>query len=165
MLLLFLVAGGGISATRRKRELRLSQQLTSDLDENGELKSVGIMVRPSPGKGLGAFASRHLPVDIILGDYTGEILSRAKPESTGDYLFRIDESVLVDAENLDKSCWTRYINHSSEPNLRVKSLPFAYGGKPRIWFVTLRDIEPGEELCFDYGPEYWSPEDEDQVLP
>ena len=39
------------------------------------------------------------------------------------------------------------------------------GGKPRVWFVALRDITPGEEICFDYdGSEgtYWN--DDDSVV-
>jgi SET domain-containing protein len=24
-----------------------------------------------------------------------------------------------------------------------------------VWFVAKRDIEPGDEICFDYGDDYW----------
>ena len=51
--------------------------------------------------------------------------------------------------------WCRYINHHNDPNMRVKSLAYAFGGEPRVWFVATRDIAPGEELSFDYGDEYW----------
>ena len=33
-------------------------------------------------------------------------------------------------------------------------------GQPRVWFVALRDIGPGEELLFDYGDSYWDDSDE-----
>ena len=33
-------------------------------------------------------------------------------------------------------------------------------GKPRAWFVTLRAVSAGEELYWDYGPEFWSEEDD-----
>lgn len=40
----------------------------------------------------------------------------------------------------------RYINHSCEPNMGVKS-----NEQGLIDFVAMRDIEEGEELCFDYA--------------
>jgi SET domain-containing protein len=53
------------------------------------------------------------------------------------------------------SNWCRYLNHDSAPNVALKTLPRGIGGKPRAWFVTLREIRPGAELCFDYGDDYW----------
>ena len=42
-------------------------------------------------------------------------------------------------------------NHSYEANLEyVQEAPRV------IAFVTLRDVEPGEELTIDYGQEWWS---------
>ena len=31
----------------------------------------------------------------------------------------------------------------------------SFTGEPRVWFVATRDIAPGDELCFDYGDDYW----------
>jgi SET domain-containing protein len=42
-------------------------------------------------------------------------------------------------------------NHASQPNLFHRS-----AGRLLIEFVALRDIEAGEELTHDYGPEYWT---------
>ena len=75
---------------------------------------------------------------------------------SGDYVFRVDDDIFVDAE--DETCgatWTRYLNHSPEPNLQVRSLPRGLDGTPHVWFFTLRDVQPGEELFWDYGGEYW----------
>jgi hypothetical protein len=41
-------------------------------------------------------------------------------------------------------------NHSDDPNLFHRT-----AGRLTIEFVALRDIEKGEELTHDYGPEYW----------
>jgi hypothetical protein len=61
----------------------------------------------------------------------------------------------VDAEDPDCSSWCRFINHDPDPNLALKVLPKGIGGKPRVWFVAMRPIPEGQELCFDYGPDYW----------
>ena len=70
--------------------------------------------------------------------------------------------IFVDAEDEFHSLWTRFINHASPPhnNVNPKSVPESYDGKPRVWFMANRDIEVGEEICFDYGDDYWLEGDE-----
>lgn len=41
-------------------------------------------------------------------------------------------------------------NHSQQPNMYHRN-----AGRLTIEFVALRDIEAGEELTHDYGPDYW----------
>jgi SET domain-containing protein len=43
----------------------------------------------------------------------------------------------------------RFINHSCAPNCEVDIR------KRRVFVFALRDIEPGEELSYDYGEEYF----------
>ena len=43
----------------------------------------------------------------------------------------------------------RFINHSCAPNCEIDIL------KRRIFIFALRDIEPGEELSYNYGEEYF----------
>ncbi|KAL3761971.1 hypothetical protein ACHAW5_006677 [Stephanodiscus triporus] len=94
--------------------------------------------------------------------------------TTGDYLYGVslppssssdDENspsyssrrVYVDAEDEYFGLWTRFLNHAPRPydNVRPKSIHESYDGRPRVWFVANRDIVPGDELCFDYGDDYW----------
>eukprot|EP01083_Nonionella_stella_P230079 813697_1 len=72
--------------------------------------------------------------------------------------------IYVDAEDEYESLWTRFLNHASPPynNGNPKSVPESYDGKPRVWFMANRDIAPGEEICFNYGDDYWL-EDDDVV--
>jgi hypothetical protein len=84
---------------------------------------------------------------------------------TGSYLFGVavpnKSDIYVDAEDEYYSLWTRFLNHAPLPfsNVNPKSLHEGIDGKPRVWFVSIRDIEIGEEICFDYGDDYWLPED------
>ena len=161
-------------------------RLTPDVDEDGINEEIGIRIGPSPGKGYGAFALRHFEAGSIVGDYCGEAISRRdigarydKTESlriddhlwvisrqkrgiptTGDYLYRVEDDLYIDAEDPDvSSSWARFINHASQPNLQGKSLAKSYTGEPRVWFVARCDIEPGDELTWDYGDDYWTDED------
>ena len=49
------------------------------------------------------------------------------------------------------SHFSRYINHAEHGNLEASADPELR----RIDFYAARDIPPGEELTYDYGPRYW----------
>jgi hypothetical protein len=46
---------------------------------------------------------------------------------------------------------TRWINHSCDPNTRVEGRWDPEAGITRSFWIALRDIEPGEELHYDYA--------------
>ena len=136
-------------------------------------------------KGFGAFATARFEDGVTVADYVGEVLDAREIDArfhgkgvqlpndvawllsrkargvgvTGDYIYSPGDGIFIDAEDPDASNWCRFINHAAtdapECNLRSKSLPFGMDGKPRIWFVSTRVIEPGDELLFDYGDTYW----------
>ena len=81
---------------------------------------------------------------------------------TGTYIFNAGQcpvrrrDVLIDGEDLRVSNWTRYLNHSTTPNLDVsyEVLPPEQShrlGTPVVRFITRRPIAAGGELLFDYG--------------
>ena len=113
-------------------------------------------IRPSPMQGLGAFAVRRIAAGVRLIEYAGARLTPAEadaryPDVPGErhhtYLFAIDDDdgseVVVDAA-VDGNA-ARFINHSCDPNCD------AVVEHGRIWIETIRDIEPGEELAYDYA--------------
>ena len=108
-------------------------------------------VRKSPIQGLGVFATGQIPAGVRLIEYTGERLSPAEadaryPDSDDrhhTYLFAIDDDVVIDAAVGGNDA--RFINHSCDPNCD------AVVEDTRIWIETSRDIEPGEELAYDYA--------------
>jgi hypothetical protein len=141
----------------------------------------GIKVRiASTAKGLGAFATSHIPLGTLLGEYRGETLTpdevkarfwgKRKPDShdeawinsrekrgqdtTGNYLLELPHGGFVDAEDQDVSTWCRFMNHADENSCNV--MPFMQseiGGKFHTWprMYAIHDIEIGQELCWDYG--------------
>lgn len=113
-------------------------------------------VKPSSvmGAGQGLFVRRAFVEDELLGPYTGELITyidlAAGRFSGSDYLLGITETYLIAGEG-PQANYTRYINHSLTPNaLLVVSARWK-----RAHFVATRTIEPGEEVFFDYGEEYW----------
>lgn len=103
-------------------------------------------------QGHGAFATERIPNGIRLIEYAGERLLPAQaderyPDVEGErhhtFLFAIDDDVVIDAA-VDGNA-ARFINHSCDPNCD------AVIDDGRIWIETIRDIEPGEELAYDYA--------------
>eukprot|EP00977_Amphora_coffeiformis_P014270 scaffold3947_cov179-Amphora_coffeaeformis.AAC.6 len=109
----------------------------------------------------------QLPMDVA---WKQSRLNRGQT-LTGTYLYRVvvpcsnnhhgPLDIYVDAEDEYHSVWTRFLNHGAgrAANVNPKSIHESWNGLPRVWFVANRDIDVGEELCFDYGDDYWLPED------
>ena len=117
----------------------------------------------SPIHNNGLFAAKTIPEGTQVIEYVGEKIT--KKESYRRAVERVDLAQRTGAaavfifelsskHDVDGSVrWNpaRMINHSCEPNCETKII------KGHIWIVALREIEPGEELSYDYGYdiEHW----------
>ncbi len=107
--------------------------------------------------GLGVFACKKIPPCTYVGEYTGVIQQRsAKELKEKKHCLRYNtwegkNNFIIDAES--KGNFTRFINHSSKPNLGLQSV--YWRGIPRMIFVALKEIREGAQLTFDYGPIFW----------
>lgn len=124
-----------------------------------------IETRSSPPKGEGVFVTRTIPKGTFVCRYVGDLLTNDEQEERypidGDwpeYCLRLSSELRVDGAH---SChWSRYVNHNEKPNLAVKVSgieKFEIDGEtePFAYFETIRTIDVGEELSFDYGPVYF----------
>lgn len=62
-----------------------------------------------------------------------------------------EDSGLGDQFYWDLVDQTRWFNHACEPNTEVRSRWDHALGTVRAWWVALRDLEPGEEITYDYA--------------
>lgn len=108
--------------------------------------------RPSPMHGMGAFAIRPIPAGVRLIEYAGERITPDEadaryPDRAGvphhTELFAIDDDIVIDASYGGNDA--RFINHSCDPNCD------AVVDGDRIWIETIRGVEVGEELAYDYA--------------
>ncbi|HEU4458698.1 MAG TPA: SET domain-containing protein-lysine N-methyltransferase [Methylibium sp.] len=109
-------------------------------------------MRRSGIHGKGVFAIRPLAKGETLFEYVGEVIDwpealRRHPHDPNDpnhtFYFTVDEDHVIDA-NVGGNA-SRWINHSCKPNCEADDQD------GRIFIKTLRDIEPGTELFYDYG--------------
>jgi SET domain-containing protein len=90
-----------------------------------------------------------IPADKKIIEYIGPILTREEADKKGGrYLMALDEEFLIDGS--PRSNLARYINHSCEPNAK------AFRTGVRVWIWSIRAIEAGEEITYDYGTKYFA---------
>jgi hypothetical protein len=102
--------------------------------------------------GRGGFAIRPIKKGERLMEYLGERVTHAVADSRYDdyaqkrhhtFLFAVNRSVVIDgAVNGNEA---RFVNHSCDPNCEGTI------EKARVFIEAIRDIEPGEELVYDYA--------------
>ena len=111
-------------------------------------------VRPSAVHGLGGFAVQWIREGTRVAEYVGERLTGAEVDarypggesaSGHTFLFSVGDDTYVDASHHGNE--SRFINHSCDPNCESDVID------GRVYILALRDIEPGEELTYDYSLE------------
>ncbi|NND70871.1 MAG: SET domain-containing protein-lysine N-methyltransferase [Rhodothermales bacterium] len=111
-------------------------------------------VRHSPIHGYGVFAQKKIKKGVRVIEYKGERISQAEADARYNdvdnehahiVLFAVDDDTVIDGKS--KGNDGRYVNHSCDPNCEAVN----YDG--RIWIYSLRKIEKGEELFYDYSLE------------
>ncbi|OWZ18181.1 CMGC/CDK protein kinase [Phytophthora megakarya] len=106
-------------------------------------------------KGYGVRTTQEIAQLSIVGEYVGEIIDQKElarrlkgvpRHELNFYYLLLAPGVYIDARN--KGSFTRFVNHSCEPNCRTEK--WTVKGETRIAVLALRDIHVGEELTFDY---------------
>lgn len=107
--------------------------------------------------GWGVFAEQDLPTMRYIGEYAGIVRHKKRADSKNAYCFQYSlisgESTNYTIDALNQGGIVRFINHSSSPNL-MSALATAHNLSHIVIFAT-RPIKKGEQLCYDYGPDYW----------
>ena len=115
-------------------------------------------VKNSKIHGKGIVATRNIKKSTRIIQYIGEIVSKKegdrrsgnrikkylKSNRTGSvYIFELNKKYDIDGFfGYNKA---RYINHSCNPNCEVEI------SNDQIWISSIKNINKGEELSYDYG--------------
>ena len=123
-------------------------------------------VRSSRVHGSGGFALRRIKKGTRIAEYLGERITheeadrRYEDTDEGDnhtFLFVVDKNTVIDAGINGNDA--RFINHACDPNCESEI------EDRRVFIDAIKDIEPGEELNYDYqiGREKGDPPNVDEI--
>jgi hypothetical protein len=102
--------------------------------------------------GLGLFATRPIKKGTKIVRYFGPLLDSKKKKDDAienKYLFELNNRWTIDG-SVRKNI-ARYINHACKPNAESDVKP----RKRKVVIRAIKDIEPGEEINYDYGTDYF----------
>jgi SET domain-containing protein len=102
--------------------------------------------------GLGLFATKPIKKGTRIIRYFGPMLDCNKEEDDAienKYLFQITKRWTVDGSVRENVA--RYINHACKPNAESD----VRARKRKIFIRAIKNIEPGEEINYDYGTDYF----------
>ncbi|KAJ1815672.1 hypothetical protein LPJ75_002288, partial [Coemansia sp. RSA 2598] len=119
-------------------------------------------------KGWGVMARQMIRKGAFVAEYVGEVITFDEAERRGildaelgvTYIFDLDKSFpsgevadfSIDAKTHGNV--SHFFNHSCDPNMEIRQV-FVEHRDPRLHrlaFFAVRDIEPNDELTFDYNP-------------
>lgn len=117
--------------------------------------------------GYGVWTNADIPAQAFIGEYTG-IVRKRKFWGRWKNLYCFDyttgpkksTSMVIDCQNSGNH--TRFINHSSHPNLDLTSV--YCDGLIHAILISNKPIAAGTQLLYDYGPDYWQKRETPQEL-
>ncbi|KAI8341569.1 hypothetical protein BD560DRAFT_412191 [Blakeslea trispora] len=132
--------------------------IDSDILKFNQLKSRKKQLRfaKSPIHDWGLYAEEHIDANDMVIEYVGEMIRQQVAEERekkyercgigSSYLFRVDDDTVIDATKCGNVA--RFINHCCAPNCSAKII--TVDKQKKIVIYANRDIEPGEEITYDY---------------
>lgn len=102
--------------------------------------------------GLGLFATKPIKKGTKIVRYFGPLLDCKKKKDDAvenKYLFELNNRWTIDGSVRENVA--RYINHACKPNAESDVRP----RKRKVFIRAIKNIEPGDEINYDYGTDYF----------
>ncbi len=102
--------------------------------------------------GLGLFATKPIKKGTKIVRYFGPLLDSKKKKDDAienKYLFELNNRWTIDGSVRENVA--RYINHACKPNAESDVKP----RKRKVFIRAIKNIEPGDEINYDYGTDYF----------
>ncbi|GBP07646.1 Histone-lysine N-methyltransferase ash1 [Eumeta japonica] len=113
-------------------------------------------------KGWGVKTKHKIPAGDFILEYVGEVVSDKEfkermatryARDTHHYCLHLDGGLVIDGHRMGGD--GRFVNHSCRPNCEMQK--WTANGTFRMALFALRNIEPGEELTYDYNFSLFNP--------
>ena len=107
---------------------------------------MALILRQSRIHSYGCYTDAPIRKGTLIVEYVGERLTHEQADDLYDdfpstYLFGLDGGKRI----IDGYGVAAFVNHSCDPNCETDQI------RGKMWVIALRDIEPGEELTYDYN--------------
>ena len=118
--------------------------------------SPGLQRFETPNRGWGIRTTEPIKSGEFILEYIGEVVNvqefrfRMAERYNNDphhYCLNLDSGMVIDGYRMANE--GRFVNHSCEPNCEMQK--WSVNGYYRVGLFALRNIEPGEELTYDYN--------------
>ena len=101
--------------------------------------------------GLGLFATARIEKGAFIVEYVGRRITTAEAdrrEARGaKYMYELNSRWTIDGSS--RRNIARYANHACRPNAESDIV------KGKVILRAIKTIAPGDEITYDYGPEYF----------
>ena len=106
---------------------------------------MSLIIRSSAIHAAGCYTTTSVRKGERVAEYTGHVVTKAEADTAYEdspitYLFGLGDGTMV----IDGHSTAMFINHSCDANCETDEK------NGRVWIVAIRDIEPGEEITYDY---------------
>lgn len=106
---------------------------------------MGLIIRSSGIHAAGCYTTTAIRKGTRVAEYTGHRMNKDDADvryqdSPVTYLFGLGDGTMV----IDGHGLAMFINHSCDPNCETSE------EDGRVWITAIRNIDPGEELTYDY---------------
>jgi SET domain-containing protein len=107
---------------------------------------MSLILRPSRIHSYGCYTTRRIRKGTLVVEYVGEPMTTEQADDLYDhfpntYLFGLDGGKRI----IDGYGVAAFVNHSCDPNCETDQI------RRKMWIIAMRDIDPGEELTYDYN--------------
>jgi SET domain-containing protein len=107
---------------------------------------MALILRQSRIHSHGCYTDAPIRKGTLIVEYVGERLTYEQADDLYDdfpntYLFGLDGGKHI----IDGYGVAAFVNHSCDPNCETDQ------NRGKMWIIALQDIEPGEELTYDYN--------------
>jgi SET domain-containing protein len=106
---------------------------------------MALIIRSSAIHAAGCYTTSAVRKGSRVAEYDGPRLRKEEADACYEsspitYLFGLGDGSMV----IDGHCMAMFINHSCDPNCETREI------RGRVWIKAIRDIDPGEEITYDY---------------
>lgn len=117
-------------------------------------------------KGYGAYCTSNLPRGTFLGFYPDDcFITNLRKSISSDYILSLDGGVtFLDGYSRaqNRTVFSPvHLNHADPDTLECNC--FRLLQNRTVAFFTAREVTQGEELCFDYGSNYWRGREKEKI--